>query len=198
MRAERRLDRKVFQIAAGEHHAHVVDALVVYDGGCIARWHRLTGAQCALRDSGTVAAGKDPKQSDRRPARRGGELVLENLDDPVAAADWNAGEAGGIFGLEPPLGGGDTSRVGRQNRHHDANRRAQRGGSSGANKPFRQNEHGATVPFDDRGWGLTVRPRGREPFPPRASDKCRKMRRFCGFVPFRPTKLLATPAKPRA
>ena len=63
-----------------------------------------------------MAAGEDAHDAEGAAGRCRGELVVGDFDDPVAAADRNAGKRRRIFGLEAALRGGRAGRIGRQGR----------------------------------------------------------------------------------
>ncbi len=73
-----------------------------------------------------MPGGEDLQDAEGAAGRRRRELILRNLDDPVSASDRNAGEARGVFGIEPALGGGDMGGVGRSGRANDESRRGKR------------------------------------------------------------------------
>src|SRR6185369_15421864 len=85
-----------------------------------------------------MRAGEELQDARRCAACRGGELILGNLDDPVAAPDRDARNAGGVFGLEPSLRCSDMSCVGDQGGRGDANGGRKRGGAGTANDRLRQ------------------------------------------------------------
>ncbi len=93
-----------------------------------------------------MARIKKAQDAERAAGGGGGELVLGNLDDPIAAADRDAGQRGGIFRLQPALRRGDVSCVDRQG--GNGNSRGGSHGRSGArNKSGRENVHGGDGPF---------------------------------------------------
>ena len=87
-----------------------------------------------------MRASEELQDARRCAACRGGELILGNFDDPVAAADRDAGNAGGVFSFEPALRGCDMGRIGGKDGRSDANRGREGGGAGTAYDRLRQQE----------------------------------------------------------
>ena len=155
---------------------------------CRSRWsrcssrHRLPGVDDAARGADAVRASEELQDARRCAACRGRELVLGNVDDPVAAADRDAGNAGGVLSFEPALRCCDTSRIGGKDGRSDANRGREGGGAGTACDRLRQ---------QGQQWRWFPQPgsdgRRKSRWPVRHAcvtsrsphPCCRKMRRFC-------------------
>ena len=105
---------------AAERHADFFGLLVGGDAGGEGRRHRIAADDVAARGAAALAAGEHPQQARGRAARRGGELVLGDVDDPGALADRHAGERDRVAGVQPAL---RQRRIGRR---HDARPSPQR------------------------------------------------------------------------
>ena len=146
MRSGWRLHGEVLYVAAAEHHAHIVIPLVGGDARHVGHRQRLPADHGALHRGGAAPGGEDLQDAEGAAGRRGRELILRNLDNPVSASDRNAGERRGVLGIEPALGGGEMSRVGRSGRANNESRRGERRGSE-TDGTFGENYHGGGVSF---------------------------------------------------
>ena len=96
-------DGEFLHVARGERHADFFGLLVGGDAGGEGRRHRIAADHVAARGAAALAAGEHPQQARGRAARRGGELVLGDVDHPGALADRHAAERHRIAGIEPAL-----------------------------------------------------------------------------------------------
>src|SRR5262249_38931382 len=86
-----------------DHHSDFVVFSVGENVRRVIRGNELPSGNCATRGALTATAGEDTHQAGGPAARRRGEMIVAEVDRPVALADWQAGQRHAVARVELAL-----------------------------------------------------------------------------------------------